>query len=129
MPTILIVEDDAHFGQILVDFAHERGYQCIVASDGQTGFAYTEKYMPNAIILDMNLPVMDGWTVLRKLKEDARLKHIPVHVISGADREKAGLDMGAISYLRKPIQKQDLETTFDHISRVPAQQLKNPAGY
>jgi DNA-binding response OmpR family regulator len=65
----------------------------IVAHQGETGFQYAKKYKPKAIILDMKLPGIDGWTVL-KLKEDKDLQHT-VHVMSGMNREKLAKEMGA----------------------------------
>ena len=57
-------------------------------------------YLPDAIILDIQLPVMDGWTILGELKSSSVTRHIPVHVISVVDDMKQGLMMGAIAYLK-----------------------------
>ena len=114
---ILIVEDDPTFAGILVDFAHNKNYKAVVATRGDEGVQYAEQINPAAIILDMQLPVMDGWSVLKKIKENEKLKHVPVHIMSAMDRKQLGLEMGAIAYLRKPIDKRDLDDAFDNIER------------
>jgi signal transduction histidine kinase/DNA-binding response OmpR family regulator/CHASE3 domain sensor protein len=119
--TILIIEDDLNFASILKDFAHERNYQVVIAVQGDKGLQYADTYKPDAIILDMQLPVMDGWTVLKRLKENPELKNIPVHIMSGMDKEKLGLTMGAIAYMRKPLDSDSLERAFNMIeSNAPA---------
>jgi CheY-like chemotaxis protein len=70
---------------------------------------------PSAIIMDMQLPVMDGWTVLQKLKANKSLADIPVHVMSAMDRQKLGMEMGATAYLRKPLDMRDLDNAFTSI--------------
>ncbi|UQD56941.1 response regulator [Flavobacterium sp. K5-23] len=113
--TILIIEDDAAFAEILMKVAHENGFKAVVAYQGETGYQYAKKYKPKAIILDMKLPGIDGWTVLKWLKEDKELKHIPVHVMSGMDREKLAKEMGAFGFLVKPITTEKLKNAFDSI--------------
>ena len=113
--TILIIEDDASFAEVLMKVAHENGFKAVLAYQGETGFQYAKKYKPKAIILDMKLPGIDGWTVLKWLKEDKELKHIPVHVMSGMDREKLAKEMGAFGFLVKPITTDKLKSAFDSI--------------
>ena len=102
---ILIMEDDLEFSRILLDFVRERNYKGIVAAQGNTGLSYARHYKPDAILLDMKLPVMDGAEVLKHLKNDPDLRHIPVQVISGYDRRKEGMELGAFDFIRKPIGK------------------------
>ena len=100
---------------MLMNHCHRYGFKAIIALQGQQGLTYAENYKPYAIILDMRLPVLDGWTVLKRLKENVELKGIPVHVISSIDKAQLGLDMGAESYLGKPAGKDEMEELFQHI--------------
>ncbi|SDW52598.1 response regulator [Flavobacterium degerlachei] len=113
--TILIIEDDVSFADVLLQLAHDNGFKAIVAYQGETGFQYAKKYKPKAIILDMKLPGIDGWTVLKWLKEDKELQHIPVHVMSGMNREKLAKEMGAFDFLIKPITTDKLKSAFESI--------------
>ncbi|MEL1241986.1 response regulator [Flavobacterium flavipallidum] len=113
--TVLIIEDDPSFADVLLQVAHNNGFKAIIAHQGETGFQYAKKYNPKAIILDMKLPGIDGWTVLKWLKEDDELKHIPVHVMSGMKREKLAKEMGAFDFLVKPITPEKLKNAFHSI--------------
>ena len=73
----------------LLGKARERGFKGIVAQRGDAGLALVHEFKPDAIILDLKLPVMDGWTVLDRLKHDPATRHIPVHIIS-ADGDERG---------------------------------------
>lgn len=122
--TLLIIEDDVKFAQILMDMARGRGFKALVALQGDTGLEMAREYLPDAIILDIQLPVMDGWTILGELKSSSVTRHIPVHVISVVDDMKQGLMMGAIAYLKKPSSKDSLDKAFSHIESYTANQLK-----
>ncbi len=76
--------------------ARERGFKGIVALQGDTGLALAKQFRPTAIMLDIGLPVMDGWTVLDRLKHDPQTRHIPVHVVSGLEERQRSLQLGAI---------------------------------
>ncbi|TWF41459.1 signal transduction histidine kinase [Chitinophaga polysaccharea] len=112
---ILIIEDDIHFADILRDFARNKGFKTIVAYNGQDGLAYARKYLPVAIILDMNLPVIDGKSILKILKSNEELSKILVHVVTAADNAGIGED-NVHGYTRKPLQLPDLEAVFTNIS-------------
>ncbi|PTS95722.1 histidine kinase [Pedobacter sp. HMWF019] len=111
---LLIVEDDLVFADVLKDYAKEKGFQPILAHSGDTGLEMAFSELPDAIVLDIMLPVMDGWTILKKLKADPRTKHIPVHMMSAGDEktDKARKE-GAIGFLKKPIEKDQLDTAFN----------------
>ena len=121
---ILIVEDDYVFARMLMNHCHRFNFKAVIALQGEQGLSYAEYYHPYAIILDLRLPVMDGWTVLKTLKESTTLKHIPVHIISSLDKRQLGLDMGAASYLNKPAGKQEMEELFRGIDHQNAQTKK-----
>ena len=112
---VLIVEDDIHFAGILFDIAHERGFKAILAQKGDTGLALAHEFKPHAIILDLNLPAMSGWTVLNRLKRHPQTRHIPVHVISVDDERGKAMQLGAFAYLVKPVEKESLDNAFVRI--------------
>jgi signal transduction histidine kinase/DNA-binding response OmpR family regulator/CHASE3 domain sensor protein len=120
---ILIVEDDVNFATILRDFARDKGYKTIVALNGNDGLFFARKYLPAAILLDMNLPLIDGNSMLKILKSHDDLKHILVHVISAGEisiqiRDKIE------GYTQKPLQGADIESVFSGISEQLQAQFK-----
>ncbi len=112
------------FSRILLDFVRERHYKGIVATQGNTGLSYARHYKPDAILLDMKLPVMDGAEVLKHLKNDPDLRHVPVQIISGYDRRKEGMELGAFDFIRKPVGRDDLKNAFDKIEDFVSRKLK-----
>ncbi|MCM3782559.1 response regulator [Neobacillus mesonae] len=121
---LLIIEDDIHFAKILLDMARSRKFRGIVALQGDVGLSLANAYKPDAIILDIQLPAIDGWTVLERLKQHSELRHIPVHVVSVADEQQMGLSMGAIAYLQKPVSKDQIETAMSDIESFIERDLK-----
>lgn len=114
--TVLIIEDDKNFAEILKDYAIERGFTPILAHSGDTGLDLAKKHKPQAIILDIMLPGMDGWTVLKHLKSDAGTKNIPVHMMSAGDEKKNKAEReGAVGFLKKPVVKEKLDEAFDKL--------------
>ena len=91
---VLIVEDDPDVARTELEVARERGFKGIVALRGDSGLALAHEYKPDAIILDMKLPVMDGWTVLDHLKHHPETRHIPVHIVSAGDGRQNALKAG-----------------------------------
>ncbi|QDK79744.1 response regulator [Spirosoma sp. KCTC 42546] len=108
---MLIIEDDPIFARIVRDFARSRQYKTILATRGDEGLKLARTYKPAAIILDMQLPVVNGWSILTELKSDEALKQIPVHIISGMDDLRLPSD-GALTYIQKPVSATDLEQIF-----------------
>jgi CheY-like chemotaxis protein len=114
---VLIVEDDATFARTVLDVARQRGFRGIVALRGDSGLALAHEIKPDAIVLDMNLPVMDGWTVLDHLKHHPATRHIPVHIVSGSgDEATNALRAGAVAFLEKPIEKDSLDAMLEEMS-------------
>jgi signal transduction histidine kinase/DNA-binding response OmpR family regulator/CHASE3 domain sensor protein len=111
---MLIIEDDENFASIVKDFARNKGYKPIVALQGDEGLLYAKKYKPDAIILDVQLPVIDGWSLLKILKEDPETKDIPIHIISAFDDSRLQTG-GALAYIKKPIDKEGLDKAFHTI--------------
>jgi CheY-like chemotaxis protein len=108
----------------LLDFVHERNYKGIIAHQGNIGLSYARHYKPDAIILDMKLPVIDGSEVLKKLKSDPELRHIPVQIISGYDYRKSGLDLGAIDFIQKPVSREAFWKALDKVEHFVSRKPK-----
>lgn len=122
---ILIVEDDRKFSRILMELAQEKNFKCLIAEDGKTGLQLAEQYQPHAIVLDVGLPQVDGWTVMEKLKDNPNTRHIPVHFMSASDQSLDARKMGAIGYLLKPISMAELGEAFKKIEQFIAKTVKN----
>ncbi len=105
---ILVIEDDPAFSGILRDLAHEMDFQCVVAETADEGLEAAAEFQPSAIVLDMQLPDHSGLGVLEQLKRDPRTRHIPVHVASASDFSHEALELGAIGYAIKPVERQQL---------------------
>jgi CheY-like chemotaxis protein len=121
---VLIVEDDVDLARTELEVARERGFKGIVAQRGDSGLALAHEFKPDAIILDMKLPVMDGWTVLDHLKHHPETRHIPVHIVSAGDGRQNALKAGAVAFVEKPISKESLEDTFGEIRSFIDRDLK-----
>jgi HAMP domain-containing protein/CheY-like chemotaxis protein/signal transduction histidine kinase len=121
---VLIVENDSNFARIMLDMARDKGFKGIVALDGEDGLDLAHAFHPDAITLDIDMPGMDGWAVLDRLKHHPETRHIPVHIITGIGDRQHGLKAGAIAYLEKPVSKEALEGSFTKITNFIDQQVK-----
>ncbi|VXD24979.1 HAMP domain-containing protein [Planktothrix paucivesiculata] len=114
--TLLVIEDDDSFSQILVELGHNQSFKILVATQGEIGLRLAHQYKPDAIILDIALPILDGWVVLDHLKHDLTTRHIPVHIITITERDHhQGLRQGAASFWQKPISNEQLNQVFARI--------------
>ena len=116
MAKLLLVEDTPEIWDFLSRRLRRREHDVVLAHDGQAGLEMARAERPQVILLDMNLPVMDGWTVARQLKDDPATAAIPIialtaHALAG-DREKA-LAAGCDDYHPKPIDFSKLLTQID----------------
>jgi CheY-like chemotaxis protein len=107
MPKILLVEDNEMNRDMLSRRLQRRGFDVVIAIDGQSGIEKAKSESPDLILMDMSLPMIDGWEATRTLKSAAETKHIPVialtaHAMS-TDRDKA-LEAGCDDYDTKPIE-------------------------
>ncbi|BCA31334.1 response regulator [Metapseudomonas otitidis] len=121
---VLVIEDEPKFAQILYDLAHELGYRCLVAHGADEGFHLAERHAPDAILLDMRLPDEPGLSVLQRLKDTPRTRHIPVHVISVEDLSEAALHLGAVGYAVKPTTREQLKDVFARLEAKLTQKVK-----
>jgi signal transduction histidine kinase/DNA-binding response OmpR family regulator len=112
---VLVIEDDPSALRLLREYLEPIGYAIRVAPDGERGLALARAHLPAAIILDILLPAIDGWEVLRRLKGDPLLRDIPVIVVTVVDEREIGLALGAIDYLVKPIQRSALVGCLERI--------------
>lgn len=122
---LLIIEDDDKFARILLDMAREQGFKTIVSLQSKQGLALAQQFKPNAIMLDIHMPEMDGWTVLDRLKHKPDTRHIPVHILSVDERQQRGLQLGAITYLQKPVSPEALTQVLTEIKGFIERQVKN----
>jgi CheY-like chemotaxis protein len=107
LPRILVVEDDEMNRDSLTRLLRRRGYELLTASDGVEGVMVGESEMPDLILMDMSLPVLDGWEATRRLKAAPKTQAIPIIALTAhamaADRDKA-LAAGCDDYDSKPIE-------------------------
>ncbi|MGE0551633.1 MAG: HAMP domain-containing protein, partial [Kofleriaceae bacterium] len=113
--SLLIVEDDPHYARVLVDLARDAGFKTLVASRGTDALALANEFHPTAISLDVFLPDMLGWTVLSHLKQDPRLRHVPVQIVTLDENRQHGLSRGAFSFITKPATTEGLEAALARI--------------
>jgi two-component system cell cycle response regulator DivK len=111
MSRILLVEDNEMNRDMLSRRLTRRGFEVVIAVNGQEGVEMTQQQSPDIVLMDMSLPVLDGWEATRRLKAAEETKHIPIialtaHAMAG-DREKT-LDAGCDDYDTKPIEFQRL---------------------
>jgi len=122
MTTILIVEDNEMNRDMLSRRLTRRGYVILLAVDGVTGVEVARANTPDLILMDMSLPVVDGWEATRRLKADDALKHIPIIALTAHamanDREKA-LEAGCDDYDTKPIDLPRLLEKIEALLLVP----------
>jgi HAMP domain-containing protein/CheY-like chemotaxis protein/signal transduction histidine kinase len=122
--SVLIVENDEGFAKVLLEMARERGFKGIVGVDGEAGLKLAHAYRPDAITLDIDMPGMDGWEVLDRLKHHTSTRHIPVHIITGMQERTQALRSGAIAYLEKPVTAEALDDSFRRIASFIDEQVK-----
>tara|TARA_Y100000746_G_scaffold227711_1_gene234731 strand:+ start:843 stop:1202 length:360 start_codon:yes stop_codon:yes gene_type:complete len=117
MAKILIVEDNEMNRDMLSRRLERKGFSVVMAEDGQKGVEMSKSESPDLILMDLSLPVMDGWTATSTIKADTQTNSIPIIVLTAhamaGDREKA-LDAGADEYDTKPI---DFKRLLDKINQ------------
>jgi DNA-binding response OmpR family regulator len=115
---VLVVDDEADILHFLELVLAERGYEVLTAPGGQQALAHARTHVPDLVLLDIMMPQMDGWEVLRLLRIDPRTAAIPVAMISARTDAKdrvQGLQEGAIDYICKPFSLEELLAKVDGI--------------
>jgi len=125
MPKILVVEDNEMNRDMLTRRLARKGFEAIAAADGREGLALAHSAKPDIILMDMSLPVMDGWEATRQIKADPETRGIPVialtaHAMAG-DRERA-MDAGCDDYDTKPVEFPNLLAKIDALLTRPSLQ-------
>ena len=117
LTTILVVEDDQDIRVLMSETVSDLGYDVLEASDGGTGFRRALEEHPDVILLDVMIPVMDGFQVLAKLKEHAQTHPVPVIMVSARGQEQdimRAMRGGAWGYVIKPWNQDDLESKINN---------------
>ncbi len=114
---ILVIDDDHIILELLHSYLSKMGYAVALAADGKEGLKLAKKLRPDAILLDITMPIMDGWQVLSTLKQDPLLSDIPVIMNSVRESQEQSSALGATDYLVKPISQEQLNAilTKHHI--------------
>ena len=118
MAKILIVDDESQFIDMLQIILEANEYEVISANDGEEGLEKARSEKPDLIILDLMMPVMDGYMMLKKLRKDEQIKDIPVILCtakSHRDDKENGLKAGADAYIKKPFEPPELLTKIEEL--------------
>ncbi len=108
---ILIVEDDFDNTTLLRLLLERENYDVLTAANGEIGLSVTRREHPDLIVLDLDMPVMDGWMMIEKLKQDVGTKDIPIVIVTAhllPDERFKAFDAGCDGYILKPFQVRDL---------------------
>ncbi len=108
---ILVVDDEESLAEFVCRALRQQGYMTVCAFDGDSALSLIYEELPDLVILDLMLPLMDGWEICRRVKSDSETKHIPILMLtarSSAEDVVQGLDLGADDYMRKPFPLDEL---------------------
>ena len=105
---VLVIEDDPSAVRLLREYLEPAGYVLRHAENGERGLAMAREQRPAAVLLDVLVPRLDGWEVLRQLKADPSMDGVPVVMVTVVDEREVGLALGAVDYLVKPVQRDAL---------------------
>ena len=107
-PSVLVIEDDPAARELLRLHLEGAGYTVLATASGRQGLAWVAEARPDAVLLDILLPDIDGWEILQRLKADPATRSIPVMVVSVVDNRTLGLALGAVDYFVKPVSREPL---------------------
>jgi DNA-binding response OmpR family regulator len=114
---ILVVEDDVRSRELLVKYLGAKGHDVSAAQDGTRALELASADGPDVVLLDVNLPGVDGWSVLQALRTFSRVPVIMVTVRDTAQEKVAGLDLGADDYVTKPFDLRELDARIQAVMR------------
>jgi|SRR5215471_2417363 len=106
--SMLVIDDDPSVCELMTRLCGKEGFEVLTAASGEEGLKLAREKLPNLITLDVVMPGMDGWSVLKTLKTDPQLSSIPVVMITISDERQRGLALGAADYLVKPVDRNQL---------------------
>jgi signal transduction histidine kinase/DNA-binding response OmpR family regulator len=115
--TILAIDDDPEACELIERNLTKDGFKVVTANSGEEGLRLAHDIQPVVITLDVMMPDMDGWSVLRALKADPTLRHIPVIMLTMMDDQSRGYSLGAVDYLTKPVDREQLSKTLSRYYR------------
>ncbi|MBI5442084.1 MAG: response regulator [Deltaproteobacteria bacterium] len=115
--TVLVIEDDPSSLELIRKLLEAEGMRAIAARGGAEGVELARKERPSAITLDLLMPKVDGWEVLRELKADPATRSIPVLIVSCLDRREEGTRKGADAYLVKPLERESFARALKELVR------------
>ena len=119
-PTVLVIDDDPDARDLMRRFLAREGFDTLTAPDAAEGLRLARQFKPTLITLDVVMPRMDGWAVLKELKADPQLAAIPVLMLSILDEQEKGFALGAADYLTKPFDRNRLRSALQaHRSGAP----------
>jgi PAS domain S-box-containing protein len=113
--TVLLIDDDLRMHDLLTRTLTREGFRVVGATDGPSGLERAREIRPDAVLLDIVMPRMDGWHVLADFKRDPDLRHIPVVVVTILDDEDLGYALGASDFLVKPVDRKRLVQVLDDL--------------
>lgn len=105
---VLIVEDDSNIAELLNLYLEKEGFEPLVAKDGGKGVEQFRAFQPDLVLLDIMLPVMDGWSVLKKIRESSKVPVIMLTAKGETSDKVSGLEMGADDYIVKPFEMKEV---------------------
>lgn len=114
---VLIVEDDSNIAELLHLYLEKEGFETKVAKDGGTGVEYFRSFQPALVLLDIMLPVMDGWTVLKKIREESATPVIMLTAKGETEDKVTGLESGADDYIVKPFEMKEVLARIHAVMR------------
>jgi CheY-like chemotaxis protein/nitrogen-specific signal transduction histidine kinase len=114
LDTILVIDDDSAVRDLMTRFLTKLGFRVVAAASGEEGFRLAKQIRPLVITLDVIMPDCDGWVVLNKLKADADLAETPVIMVTVVDNDVMGFNLGASSYLVKPVDRDRLAVLIEN---------------
>jgi signal transduction histidine kinase/CheY-like chemotaxis protein len=106
--TILVIDDDPTARELISHQLEAEGFSVVTATGGLEGLQRAKELRPRAITLDVNMPDLDGWSVLAALRQDAQLSDVPVIMVTILDEQRRGMALGAVGHLTKPIDRERL---------------------
>ena len=115
--TVLIVEDDRNIAELLQMYLEKEGYAVTVANDGGQGLAKYRAIKPDLVLLDVMMPVMDGWSVCKAIRAEAQTPIIMLTAKGETDDKVAGLKSGADDYVTKPFEMKELLARVEAVLR------------
>jgi CheY-like chemotaxis protein len=118
MPKLLIVEDDEPSRDMLSRRLERRGYSVVTASDGEQGYSLARTESPDVVLMDISLPGMDGWQVIKLMRAEPSTREIPLILLTAHglinDRDKA-VEFGCAAYYTKPVNVNHLDETIGRV--------------